>query len=139
LIFFSLFFLDSSVNCFCQSMEDHKNRATEKTQLHDYPGAIEEFTIVIEMDPHNSFSYFDRGIIKGFMKDYVGEIADYTRAIGLDTANADYFYLRAIAKGNLKNYSAAVADYTKALELEPGNADALNFCPEGFQKRNSRL
>ena len=60
----------------------------------EYERAVEDYTQALQVDPHNSYAYYNRGITRDRSGDYEGAIADFTQAIGLDPANADFFHNR---------------------------------------------
>ena len=63
-------------------------------QIGDYERAVEDYSQALQVDPGNSYAYYNRGITRDRSGDYEGAIADFTQAIRLDPANADFFHNR---------------------------------------------
>lgn len=63
-------------------------------QLGQYDKAIVDYTRALEVDPANSFAYYNRGITKDRMGDFEGAVADFSSAIALDPKNADFYHNR---------------------------------------------
>lgn len=55
---------------------------------------MEDYSQALQVDPHNSYAYYNRGITRDRSGDYEGAIEDFTHAIRLDPANADFFHNR---------------------------------------------
>lgn len=63
-------------------------------QVGNYERAIEDYTQALQVDPQNSYAYYNRGIIRDGSGDYEGAVEDFSHAIRLDPANADFFHNR---------------------------------------------
>lgn len=63
-------------------------------QLGKYDLAIQDYTKALDVDPANSFAYYNRGITKDRMGDFEGAVADFSSAISLDPGNADFYHNR---------------------------------------------
>lgn len=63
-------------------------------QVGDYEKAVEDYSQALQVDPHNSYAYYNRGITRDRSGDYEGAIEDFSHAIRLDPANADFFHNR---------------------------------------------
>ena len=84
-----------------ESFTIYNFRASAKHKIHDYQGAIADFSKAIEKRPSNQKyftdwyrSWFNRGISKYFMSDFKGACADWQQAIemGLEDIEALYYY-----------------------------------------------
>lgn len=60
----------------------------------EYATAIEDYTAALEVDPNNSYAYYNRGITRDRMGDYASAISDFSTAISLDASNADFYHNR---------------------------------------------
>ena len=127
------------------SAVEYWNRASDKTKVGNYYGAIADYTKAIELAPNNGSSYNNRGSLKfNNLKDYYGAIADYTKAIEIvsnqgahynnNLALAYAYNNRGTSKYNLKDYYGAIADYTKAIELAPNNGNGSSYNNRGAVK-----
>lgn len=56
--------------------------------------AVADYTRALEVDPANSFAYYNRGITKDRMGDFEGAVDDFSSAIALDPRNADFYHNR---------------------------------------------
>lgn len=63
-------------------------------QMGNHERAIEDYTQALQVDPQNSYAYYNRGITRDGSGDYEGAVEDFSHAIRLDPANADFFHNR---------------------------------------------
>ena len=63
-------------------------------QLGEYDRAVEDYTRALEVDPLNSYAFYNRGITRDRKGDFAGAVADFTTAIELDRGNADFYHNR---------------------------------------------
>jgi tetratricopeptide (TPR) repeat protein len=96
----------------------------DKNQLPDFSQVIADYSRVIDLDPKNSFAWYNRGNIKNRMRDFQGAIQDYSIAISLEPEFAEAFYNRAITMIYLNQSRDACYDLSKAGEL--GITEAYN-------------
>lgn len=94
------------------------------------PGAIEDFTKAIELNPKDARFYYYRGKFRIWpcnldepldLLAVQGAIEDLTKAIELNPGYAAAFALRGAAKFAFEDYPGVMADITKAIELDPKN------------------
>jgi tetratricopeptide (TPR) repeat protein len=94
-------------------------RAQQRYESKYYQGAIDDYTMALEIDPNNVEVWLGRGLAKEKLKDFKGAFSDYTKAIELKE-NFDKAWLN---RGNvlvkLERYADAVEDYTVALLYRP--------------------
>ena len=67
-------------------------------QVGEYERAVEDYTQALQVDPHNSYAFYNRGITRDRSGDYEGAIIDFSHAITLDPANADFFHNRGFSR-----------------------------------------
>jgi tetratricopeptide (TPR) repeat protein len=101
------------------------NRATAWTLTGEHKKAIEDLTVVVQIDQSAS-SYVVRGIAWSAKGDYAKAIKDYGEAISLEPASAYAFKTRADAWLAKQEYEKAIADYTEAIRLDPKFSDAFS-------------
>ena len=63
-------------------------------QVGNYEQAVQDYTQALQVEPTNSYAYYNRGITRDRHGDYQGAVADFSQAISLDPANADFFHNR---------------------------------------------
>lgn len=86
--------------------------------------ALEEFGVVIRLDPQSAAGYLGRGVICSKLRQFKRAIADYTEAIRLDPRSAPAYRNRGrdlLTTGAVKR---AIADFTSAIRLEPNDHQA---------------
>lgn len=100
-----------------------------RAQVHNVFGRVEEaiadFTTLIELDPHYSEYYFERGNLNRKLGRNDEALQDYNSAIHYGPPYPEVYYNRAGVLSVLGQEDEALVDYTYVLELEPGNLDAL--------------
>ena len=99
-----------------------------RSQLYfgNYLNAIEQFNIVIKIEPHLPEPYFYRGVSKMYLEDYRGALADLSKAVDIKPFYPDAYINRGLVNYYLRNFEAAMNDYSKALELDNDNPDIYN-------------
>lgn len=86
--------------------------------------ALDEYAVVIRLDPQSSAGYLGRGVIYSKMREFKRAIADYTEAIRLDPRSAPAYRNRGrdlLVTGAVKR---AITDFTSAVQLEPNDHQA---------------
>jgi len=111
------------------------NLAAIKARKGDNKGAIEYYTMVIELNPKDDEVYVNRGIAKANQQDMDGAMLDYNKAIELKPDNNPAYDNRGYAKQSKGENEAAIADFTKAIEIKPD--DDFAFYYRGVAKRAS--
>ncbi|MEI0492348.1 tetratricopeptide repeat protein [Brachyspira intermedia] len=99
--------------------------------------AIEDFDMLIKLNPYDSEAYNNRGNAKsnlGYNKD---AIKDFDKSIELNPYDSKVYYNRGNAKNNLGLYEEAIKDFNKAIELNPNSPEAYNN--RGIAKKNLGL
>ncbi|MHB8598105.1 MAG: tetratricopeptide repeat protein [Ktedonobacteraceae bacterium] len=100
-----------------------------RAQVHNVFGRVEEaiadFTTLIELDPHYSEYYFERGNLNRKLGRNEEALQDYNSAIHYGPPYPEVYYNRAGVLSVLGQEDEALADYTYVLELDPSNLDAL--------------
>ncbi len=101
------------------------NRAQVHNVFARVEEAIADFTTLIEMDPHYSEYYFERGNLNRKLGRNDEALQDYNSAIHFGPPYPEVYYNRAGVLSVLGQEDEALADYTYVLELDPSNLDAL--------------
>jgi tetratricopeptide (TPR) repeat protein len=96
-----------------------KQRGFYRMNHDDYPGAIEDFSIAISMEPKDSESYFYRGKIFFRQQNWERAEADFSEAISIEPENPEFFLARGQSRYVSQNLDAAVADFTVSISLDP--------------------
>jgi Flp pilus assembly protein TadD len=92
--------------------EFYNDRGMSKYQSEDAKGAIDDYTIAIQLAPQNDLFYYNRGVVKlTLVNDFKGAISDFDRALDLNPKSAVAYYSRAAAKEWLSDVEGARADF----------------------------
>jgi tetratricopeptide (TPR) repeat protein len=94
-----------------------RNRATARMTDKDYDGAIDDLTVALGVDPHQSL-YVERGRAKRAKGDLDGAIKDYTEALRLEPGYSVALNNRGVVWEAKKKYDEAIKDYTDAIESD---------------------
>ncbi|BDA75365.1 TPR repeat [Rivularia sp. IAM M-261] len=103
------------------------NRGLEKAKLHDYTGAIVDFTAELEVNPYFAEAYLQRGLAYYDLGEALRAVSDYTEALKLDSKLIQAYYSRALARMVLKNLPSAIDDIERAIRLDYNYAAAHNL------------
>ncbi|MBK8660948.1 MAG: tetratricopeptide repeat protein [Ignavibacteriales bacterium] len=88
---------------------------------------------MIELDPKDGQTWYNRGVSKFDLKDYKGALEDFNKAVELNPKYGKAFYNRALTKQNLDDLKGACEDWTKAAEFGESRAiqDLEKYCSKG--------
>jgi tetratricopeptide (TPR) repeat protein len=92
----------------------------------NYTGAIENFNMIINIQPHLPEPYYYRGVAKMNLEDYRGAINDLNKALEIKPFYPEALLYRGIVNYNLGKYEEAMNDYSEALKYDSENADIYN-------------
>ena len=104
-------------------VKQYFDQAVEKFEEGNYQGAIADLTTVIEMDPQDAVSYYNRGLAKSHIEDLQGAIADYNKALEIDPQGAFTYANRGLAKKFGNDLLGACDDWRKAGDLGDERSD----------------
>ncbi len=92
------------------------------------------FNKVLEIDPLDYVSLFDRGVSKSHLKDFIGAQQDIEKAMQIDTASKyiGYNNLGFFLDFEKKEYQKALESFNKSITLSPDFAYA--YCNRAFAK-----
>jgi len=107
--------------------EYFKSRAEAHYAVEDFKNALKDFNSYLRLNPKDSYTYYNRGILKNDIGSFDGAIQDFSAAIKYSSANpSDFYFARGSVNQSLKHYAKAISDYNIALKHSPDNKDALN-------------
>jgi tetratricopeptide (TPR) repeat protein len=102
-------------------------RGLAKEKLRDYPGAIEDLTLAIALDPGSAPLRAQRGALYLVTGAPPSALRDFQETIRLDASNPDAYLGRGLALVTLGQRREAVADAAKALAMrEPTTTRLYN-------------
>jgi lipoprotein NlpI len=91
----------------------------------DYPKALADFSIAIDIDPRNPAPLAARGVTLMKQKKFADALGDFNSALQLDGQDAMALYGRGLA--SLKLGQDGAADMAKASSMDSGVADYFSF------------
>jgi tetratricopeptide (TPR) repeat protein len=100
------------------------NRARLLLGMHDYDGAIREFSVVLTRDPEYDEPYFDRATAHKSRGDFDAALRDLDRAIELNVGFTDAYYNRADIRLDLGEEELALVDLSTVLDIDPDHVQA---------------
>lgn len=114
------------------SADEYILRGNTKYTARDYPGAIQEYSSAIAINPRYSLAYSNRGLAKYYLNDFQNAITDFTKSIETDTKNGLAYHHRGLSQIEMKNYVNAIKDFTNSIELY--NKPAESYFYRAFAK-----
>ncbi len=89
-----------------------------------YKESIPIISRIIELDPDDAYSYFERGAIYDLENDFDKSFADYNKSISMSPDLIPEVYnKRGIIYGRKEQYDLAIKDFNKAIELDGSYED----------------
>jgi tetratricopeptide (TPR) repeat protein len=81
-----------------------------KRHLNDLKGALQDFTIAIQINPGNPEPYYNRGLTRQSLGDLAGAMADFNQTIKLNPDHPFAYYDRGVLHGARGEIAQAIAD-----------------------------
>jgi protein O-mannosyl-transferase len=91
----------------------------------DMQGALNDFSMAIELNPSYTMAYNNRGIIRGSLEDFEGALEDFNKAVELEPGYADAIYNRGNAHYYLGLINEACSDWSQAERLGSKQAGVI--------------
>lgn len=93
----------------------------------DFPGAIADFSRVIELDPNRAEAYNYRGTSYFWLKKFRQALEDYNQAIRLDPKLTIAYYNRGYVRIELGDKKGAIADFRQGAALSKQEGDMMSY------------
>jgi len=93
----------------------------------EYQEAVNQFSILIGIDPSRALAYNQRGIAYYSLKKYREAIEDFDQVIGLEPSDATDYTNRGSTYYRLGQYQRAIQDFDQAIHFDPGDAGVYNL------------
>ena len=90
----------------------------------DYPGAINDVSKAILINPNDSSLFFIRGTYYQAFTQFQSAINDFSKVLLIDNKNAEAFYHRAACYEQIADFKSAIRDYTMLSKLSDTDANA---------------
>jgi tetratricopeptide (TPR) repeat protein len=99
-------------------------RAITRYDLGDRPGAIADYTAVLQINPTDDVALNNRGLAHYDLGDRAAALADLDRAVQQNPNNFVAYCNRGVIRAELGDRLGAIEDYTCALQVNPDYATA---------------
>ena len=110
---------EEAIRMYSSFIEAYYNRGVMWLSEKQYDRALPDYVTITELDPNNSWSIYELGLVRFKIGDYKEAETDFTRALDLDPQNAIIYN----ARGNLYLETGepdkALSDYNRAVVLKP--------------------
>jgi tetratricopeptide (TPR) repeat protein len=110
------------------------NRGTTRHDLRDQPGAISDYSQVIQLQPDHAIALNNRGVARLELNDLEAAEADLTEAIDQNPRLFASYCNRGWLRLEQRRYSGAIADFTQAITLKPHLPMAYVYRGNALQK-----
>jgi len=88
----------------------------------DYPQAVDIYTHLVRIEPHNGDAFGARARAYDFLGDYPLALADYSQALRYRPHTAIFYLRRALVHDHMGDVSGALTDFAVAVRLQPHDA-----------------
>jgi tetratricopeptide (TPR) repeat protein len=103
------------------------DRGACRALLKDLPGAIEDFTRSLQMDPAYLLSWRDRGEAHLTRKEIPEAVSDFAKVLDLEPAHAQALSRIANLRMDQKDYDGVIRDSTRAIAKDPKQAEFYHY------------
>lgn len=87
-----------------------------------YPQAVDIYTRLVRVEPHNGDAFGARARAYDFLGDYPAALADYSQALRYRPRTALFYLRRALVHDHMGDVSDALTDFAVAVRLQPHDA-----------------
>ena len=96
-------------------------RGSAHFRLKDYARAKADYAGAVHLDPSDSSSYYNLGLVDEREDNLTGAVVNYTAAIRIEADNADAYLQRGLIFLDIGQLDKSIADFTRAHQLKPTN------------------
>jgi tetratricopeptide (TPR) repeat protein len=101
-----------------QKPDFYNDRGMDKYRSGDAKGAIDDYSMAIQLNPRNDLFYSNRGVVKlTLLNDFKGAISDFDSALEINPKSPVAHYSKAAAKEWLVDFERAEQDFGSARRL----------------------
>ncbi|WP_375415999.1 tetratricopeptide repeat protein [uncultured Hymenobacter sp.] len=94
-------------------------------QQKNFSNTVEAYDHAIKLNPFNSYTYFNRGMVRFHFNKYLDALSDYNKAISLSSEVTAFYFHRSLVKKKLQDYSGALVDSNTLISLTHFSAVGL--------------
>jgi tetratricopeptide (TPR) repeat protein len=113
-------------------------RGSAYYMLRNYQRAMIEYSTAIRLDPKDSSSHYNLGLVHEQLGERLRAVDEYGEAIRIDPKNAGAYARRGLILLDTNRLDRAISDFTRAHELEPGNSVPLANRGIAYAWKNDR-
>jgi tetratricopeptide (TPR) repeat protein len=107
--------LNKTIEADSTMLYPYLERAQQRYESKYYQGAVDDYSMALEIDGNNVEIWLGRGLAREKLKDYKGAFSDYTKAIEIKENFAKAWLNRGNVLLKLERYEDAIEDYNVAL------------------------
>lgn len=100
----------------------------------EYQEAVNQFSILIAIDPSRAIAYNQRGIAYYSLKKYREAVEDFGQAIRLEPSDATDYTNRGSSHYQLGQYPQAIRDFDQAIRLDASDGRGYNWRGAAYGK-----
>lgn len=97
-----------------------------KAMSGDYPGAIEDYDLALELTPANAEAYYNRGVAYFSIGHADHALSDFDRAIAITPSMAEAYGNRGTIHLQIGEYQSALSDFQTAADLFQEQGDHIS-------------
>ncbi len=123
----ALNYYNNALNVRPQSTEAMYNIAMFYQDTKAYDKALEEYKMILQIDPKNTNANHNIGWIQlEIKKNYPEALNYFSQSIQNDSTNVNAIYNRGLTYERMKNYNEAIFDYKQTLQINPSYSPATD-------------
>jgi len=107
--------------------------------LGEFNRALRDYSRAIDLDPEDSYSLYNRAVIREHLGDLPGAVEEYNASLRLRPDNEDAYFNRGLIFLNVGAFDMAVSDFTRAYELDPEDRTSLANRGIAYAWKNDRV
>jgi len=104
-----------------KALRGYSQRGMKRLQREEFDLALEDFDLVIGLNPASQDAYLHRGQAHYGKKEWTLALADFSQSLKLDPNLADAYYERGNVYSKQKERTRAITDFSQALKINPSH------------------
>jgi Flp pilus assembly protein TadD len=102
-------------------IEQFLRQAEAKIERKDYQGAVKFYNRILEINPNDTWTYWERALAKKSNNDFQGALRDLNAAIEIDPSNSFAYIQRGLIREKNGDKKGAESDFEKAKHIREEN------------------
>ena len=114
------------------------NRALARYHQNNLRGAMDDYDLALDVDPHNFIGHYNRGLLRAQVGDDNRAIEDFNFVIEMEPDNMMAIFNRGLLLDQTGDLRGAIKDYTAVLEEYPNFLVGYQYRSEARRKLGDR-